>query len=150
MRMRLLIPFALFLFVFAACSSYRPMAHVIVYNNSDTGIPINVSISHRNGESRAQTVNTVLRPGFQELDARKFSKGSYHITAAANNGTVAIQKNLALDTDRWIIITYNYSDSLNLQRTYGYVDTAMLKKINGKYAGLDMYIENRKPPTIGL
>lgn len=149
MRTRIFIPVALFsVFGLAACSSYRPMAHLVVYNNSDSGTPIDVSITHRTKGTVNQTIHTTLKPGLQELDPRHFSRGAYDVTAEANNGLVSVKKNMVLDTDRWVIITYTYHDSANIQKSYGYVDTAVLKKINGKYAGLDMYIENRKPPTL--
>ncbi len=35
----------------------------------------------------------------------------------------------------------------SIQRKYGYVDTSLMKKVNGKYTGPDMYNENRKPPV---
>lgn len=149
MRMRISIPAALFsVFVLAACGSSRPMAHLFAYNNSDSGTPIDVSITRHTKGTANQTIHATLKPGLQELDSRNFSKGTYDVAAEANNGLVSVKKNMVLDSDRWVIITYTYHDSANIQKSYGYVDTAVLKKINGKYAGLDMYIENRKLPTL--
>lgn len=149
MRTRIYIPVALFaVFVLTACSSSRPMAHLIAYNNSDSGTPIDVSITCHTKGTAYQTIHTTLKPGLQELNSRYFSKGAYNVAAEANNGLVSVKKNMVLDSDRWVIITYTYHDSASIQKSYGYVDTTVLKKINGKYAGLDMYIENRKLPTL--
>jgi len=35
----------------------------------------------------------------------------------------------------------------SIQRKYSYEDTSLMKKVNGKYTGLNMYNENRKPPV---
>ncbi len=72
----------------------------------------------------------------------------YAISAETSNGVVSSTKKVSFDSDRWIIINFMHDDSLNIQRKYGYVDTSVLKKINGKYTGLDMYAESRRPPTL--
>jgi hypothetical protein len=46
------------------------------------------------------------------------------------------------------MVTYIHEDSLTIQKKFGIVDTGMLKKVEGKYTGIDMYIENRRPPNL--
>jgi len=145
MRTRVLFPATLFCVCIIACTSSRTTAHLIVFNESGRDIPLNVSITNTNNRAPVRTINNIIKPGIQELDAISFSKGAYSLRAEANNGFVSVNKNLSFDTERWIIINYIHDDSLNIQKKYGYVDTAMLKKINGKYTGLDMYSETRKP-----
>jgi len=149
MRTRVLFSIALFcVFAFVACSSSRPMAHLIINNESGSQIPLNVSITHTNNGASVRTINNIAQPGLQELEAGRFSKGTYSVSAETNNGFVAVKKDVSFDTDRWIIITYIYNDSLNIQKKYGYVDTSLLKKINGKYAGINLYSETRRPPSL--
>jgi hypothetical protein len=149
MRTRVLNPFVLScLLLFAACSASRPTAHVIINNDSDRDIPLNLSIYKQDKSSAHKTFSNNIKPGLQELAPEKLSRGSYSISAETNNGLVTSTKKISFDSDRWIIINFMHADSVCIQRKYGYVDTSMLKKINGKYTGLDMYAESRRPPTL--
>lgn len=132
-----------------ACSSTRPAAHLLLYNNSETPTPVSVNIS-KPDHTTVKSLTSNLAPGLQELNLGRFSKGNYLITATTNNGQVSVKKNLSLDDDRWVIINYSQQDSLKIQKVYGYVDTAVLKKINGKYAGIDLYTESRRPPGLAV
>jgi hypothetical protein len=149
MRTRVLTPFALScLLLFAACSASHPTAHVIINNDSDRDIPLNLSISNNDKNSTQKIFSNNIKPGLQELAPEKLSKGMYAICAQTSNGQISSTKQVSFDSDRWIIINFMHADSLNIQRKYGYVDTFLLKKINGKYTGLDMYAESRRPPTL--
>lgn len=149
MRTRVLTPFVLFcLLLFAACSASRPTAHVIINNDSDRDIPLNLSISNHDKSGTRKTYRNNIKPGLQELSPEKLPKGMYAISAETNDGLVSSTKNISFDSDRWIIINFMHADSMCIQRKYGYVDTVLLKKINGKYTGLDMYAESRRPPTL--
>lgn len=149
MLMRVLTPCALLgLLLFAACSASRPTAHVIINNDSDRDIPLNLSISNRDKSGTQKTFSSNIKPGLQELSPEKLSRGLYNISAETNSGLVSSTKKISFDSDRWIIINFMHADSLCIQRKYGYVDTFLLKKINGKYTGLDMYAESRRPPTL--
>ncbi|MES2331532.1 MAG: hypothetical protein V4539_18145 [Bacteroidota bacterium] len=147
MRTRILIPIALSLL--AACSVSRPTAHVIINNDSDKDIPLNLSISNKRDKNQSPKVfSSNIKPGLQELAPEKLPKGFYAVSAETGNGLVTTTRDITFDSDRWIIINFMHNDSLNIQRKYGYVDTTMLKKINGKYTGMDMYTESRRPPTL--
>ncbi|MDB5210249.1 MAG: hypothetical protein JWQ30_1076 [Sediminibacterium sp.] len=146
MRTRILIPIALSLL--AACSASRPTAHVIINNDSDKDIPLNLSISNKKDMGQSPMVfNINIKPGLQEMAPEKLSRGFYSVSAETSNGLVSTSRNVNFDSDRWIIINFMHNDSLNIQRKYGFVDTTMLKKVNGKYTGMDMYSENRRPFT---
>lgn len=131
-----------------ACTIAKQSAHVIVNNESSEQISMQLVISDQENGKTKEEINYSLKPGLQHVPVRKFPKGSYAILVNANNGTVCKKYPLALDTDRWIMVTYMQDDSLRLQKKYGYIDTSELKKINGKYAGLNLYVENRKPPNL--
>jgi hypothetical protein len=149
MRTRVLTSFALLcILLFAACSASHPTAHVIINNDSDRDLPLNLSISNNEKNGTQKTFTSNIKPGLQELSPEKFPKGMYAVCAQTSNGTVSSTKTVSFDSDRWIIINFMQADSLNIQRKYGYVDTSLLKKVNGKYTGLDMYAENRRPPTL--
>jgi hypothetical protein len=151
MRLRVLIPVALSAsLLFVACASSRPTAHLIINNDSNTDIPMNFVISEKGKKPNSKTISQTIKPGLQELDAEKFVKGAYTISAETNNGQVCIKQNLSLDADRWIIINYVHNDSLNIHKKYGYVDVAALKKIDSKYAGIDMYSSSRRPASLTL
>lgn len=142
-------PYALFcMLLLAACSTSRPTAHVIVNNDSDRDIPLNLSISNKDKNGTHKTFRNTIKPGLQELAPEKLSKGMYAISAETGFGMLSSTKKVSFDSDRWIIINFMHADSMCIQRRYGYVDTALLKKVNGKYTGLDMYAESRRPPTL--
>jgi hypothetical protein len=130
-----------------SCGTTHPAAHLLLYNNSENTTPVSVNIS-KPDLTTVKSLTSSLAPGLQELDLGRFAKGNYLITATTDNGQISVRKNLSLDDDRWVIINYSRQDSLKIQKVYGYVDTAVLKKINGKYAGIDLYTESRRPPTL--
>ena len=149
MRTRVLTPLSLScLLLLAACSASRPTAHVIINNDSDRDIPLNLSISNDDKSGSQKSFSSNIKPGLQELSPGKLSRGMYAISAETSDGVVTSTKKVSFDSDRWIIINFMHADSLCIQRKYGYVDTSLLKKINGKYTGLDMYAESRRPPTL--
>jgi hypothetical protein len=149
MRFHAIIPVVLSASVlFVACASSRPTAHLIVNNDSNTDIPMNLVISEKGKKPNSKTITQTIKPGLQELNAEKFVKGAYTISCETNNGQVCVKQNLSLDTDRWIIINYVHNDSLNIHKKYGYVDITALKKIDSKYAGIDMYSSSRKPASL--
>lgn len=137
-----------FAVVFAACSISKQSAHVIVNNESREHVPMKLVISDQENGKTKEAVDYLLKPGLQEVHIRKFPKGAYDISLNLKNGVIHKNYPLALDTDRWIMVTYMQDDSLRLQKKYGYIDTASLKKINGEYAGLNLYVENRRPPNL--
>lgn len=131
-----------------ACSSSRAAAHAIIFNDSDQPTSLRLSITPNN-ESRPHTIiQHTLIPGLQEMEVGRFAKGQYLVTAETASGKISLTKSVSLDTERWIIINYISTDSLSIQKKYGYVDTTVLKKIEGRYTGVDMYSENRRPPSL--
>ncbi len=132
----------------AACTVSKQSAHVIVNNESGENIPMHLIISDQENGKTKEDIHYSLKPGLQKIPVRKFPKGSYAIQVNTHNGTICKKYPLALDTDRWVMVTYMQDDSLRLHKKYGYVDTSELKKVNGKYAGLNLYVENRRPPNL--
>lgn len=131
-----------------ACSSSRSAAHAIIFNESNQETPIRLSITHTHQSKPHTIIQHTLKPGLQEVEVGRFAKGQYLITAETVNGKVSFTKSVSLDTERWIIINYISTDSLSIHKKYGYVDTTVLKKIEGRYTGVDIYSENRRPPSL--
>lgn len=131
-----------------SCTASRPAAYVIINNESSETIPIDLLISNRQEGKLRERISHSVRPGLQHIPVKKFPKGSYSVEVNANDGMISKKYPLALDTDRWIMITYMNDDSTGIQKKYGYVDTADLKKVNGKYTGINLYVENRRPPNL--
>ncbi len=147
---RLCIFLSLFtVFTLAGCHVSRPTAYVIINNESVDRTPVNMSIAlHDRKTGKDILQQTTIQPGLQFIPGKKYKKGTYNITVGANDGALNIKHPITLDTDRWIIINYTLGDSANIMKTYGYLDTASHKKINGRYANLDMYVEYRRPPNL--
>lgn len=132
-----------------SCSASKPTAHVIINNESSDGLPVEMNVSLvKDKSTNTILARTPLRPGLQFLPSKKIKKGSYFITVGANHDTLLLKQPLTLDTDRWIIITYTHKDSANIIKYHGILDTTHFKKINGKYANLDLYVESRRPPNL--
>jgi hypothetical protein len=129
----------------ASCFSSRVTTHWIVNNYSDKDVSLNLNVS-KSSSTRFKTKVHTIKPGLQELAPEMFSKGTYSIIAATTD--VSKSSSLRLDSDTWVIINFTNADSARIERTYGYVDTNTLKKTNGKYTGLDIYTETRKPPVL--
>lgn len=131
-----------------SCTASRPAAYVIINNESSETIPIDLLIYNQHEGKQKERISHSVRPGLQHIPVKKFPKGSYSVEVKANAGVISKKYPLALDTDRWIMITYMNDDSTGIQKKYGYVDTTDLKKINGKYTGINLYVENRRPPNL--
>lgn len=134
--------------ILSACGGIRPSAHFIINNESEASVPMTVSITQKDHSSPAHLLTQSMQPGIQQIPAGKFKKGMYQVTASVNGDSPVQTKSLSLDADRWIIINYINSDSLGIQRKYGYVDPMLMKKMGDRYAGIDIFSENRLPPTL--
>ncbi|GAC1439204.1 MAG: hypothetical protein NVSMB63_04370 [Sediminibacterium sp.] len=123
---------------------------MIINNESPDSNPVNMSIS-LDGDKQKQHVissSAALQPGLQYMPGRKCKKGTYTISIGTDNDAINVKHPITLDADRWILITYSLADSANIIKNYGYLDPGLFKKINGKYASLNMYVESRRPPNL--
>lgn len=127
-----------------SCMTARYTTHWIVNNYSDTDVSFNLSVGHGSGHSRTKT--HTVKPGLREIGSDAFSKGTYSLVAATNE--VSKTSKLHVGSDTWVIISFTKEDSVNIYRRFGYVDTSLLKKVNGKFTGVDIYNETRKPPML--
>ncbi len=132
----------------ASCSASKPNAHLIINNESANAIPIELLIRDKEDGKIRRNIKQAVKPGLQQVALGKLAKGSYELEVKANEGVIQQHYPLALDTDRWILLTYMHGDSIQLQKRYGYVDACKMKKLDGKYAGIDLYVENRRPPNL--
>lgn len=149
MRIRVLLLFIVCCAcLLGGCGSSRPMAHLIINNESQEAIPLQVTLTKQGNPSPGHIITQTVQPGIQEFPAGKFYKGLYYIVAEAKKGIVSQTIPLSLDSDRWIIVNYMSGDSLSIQHKYGFVDTSILKKADGRYTGIDLYSENRILPTL--
>jgi hypothetical protein len=141
-----LLCIALFVcFLLASCFSSRVTTHWVVNNHSDKDVSLNLNVS-KSGSGRLKTKMHTIKPGLHELAPETFSKGTYSVLATTTD--VSRSSRLHLDSETWVIVSFTNEDSAKIQRMYGYVDTTILKKINGKYTGLDIYNETHKPPML--
>lgn len=149
MRIRVLLLFTVYCAcLLEGCGSSRPVAHLIINNESQEAVPLQITLIGQGNQSPGHIITQTVQPGIQELPAGKFHKGLYYIVAEAKKGIISQVRPLSLDGDRWIIVNYMSSDSLNIQRKYGFVDTSILKKADGRYTGIGLYSENRVLPTL--
>lgn len=153
MRNRYLQPaivICIFLSTMCACRSSKPTAYVIIHNENSDPKAVNVSIAmNETGEQKPlHQTELALQPGLQFLPGIKYKKGNYKLTVGTKDGSFSITQPISMDTDRWIIINYAHGDSVNIVKNYGYLDPDKFKVVNGKYANLDMYVENRRPPNL--
>ncbi|WP_078832552.1 hypothetical protein [Sediminibacterium ginsengisoli] len=132
------------------CRSSRPTAYVVIHNENGDPKAVNVSIAMSESKERKPLHQTELslEPGLQFLPGKKYKKGTYQLTVGTKDGSFSITQPISMDTDRWIIINYAHGDSANIVKNYGFLDTDKFKVINGKYANLDLYVENRRPPNL--
>lgn len=74
-----------------ACSTTRPAAYLLLYNNSETTTPVSVNIT-KPDNTAVKSLTGNLTPGLQELDLGRFAKGNYLITATTNNAQLSVKK----------------------------------------------------------
>lgn len=136
--------------VLLGCGASKPTAHIIINNENAYNTPVNVTVSlaGKGEQPKEMLPQTAVKPGLQFIPGKKYKKGTYYLKVGANDGSFNINHPITLDTDRWIIINYMLGDSANIVKTYGYLDTTSFKKVNGRYANLDVYIDNRRPPNL--
>lgn len=150
MHSRISILFALICAVLlpAFIAAPRHAAHFIIYNDSNKETALNVSIRDPEKGNAVKTYSQIIKPGVQEFEAGKFAEGAYQVSVETVNGTVSLHKTISLDTERWIIINYTCNDSLSIVKKYGFVDTNLLKKMDGNYTGFDMFSDTRRPANL--
>lgn len=130
---------------FTSCLTPRYTTHWIVNNDSDKEVSLKMNIGRQ--ESRNSRTRTFkIRPGLQEVGAESFSKGVYSLVAAS--GEVSKASRLYVTSDVWVIINYTEMDSAQLLHKYGIIDMEMLQKKDGKYTGVSISTEMRKPPVL--
>ena len=147
MRLRK-IQLSLALIFLLSCKAYRPVTYVVFNNESKEKIYFSIVMNDREKNKNLSPRQYQAKPGLQEIPVREFRKGIYALQINTHNGQQSKSLPLRLDSDRWVMVTYIHEDSLTIQKKFGIVDTGMLKKVAGKYSGIDMYIENRRPPNL--
>jgi hypothetical protein len=131
-----------------SCKSYKPVTYVVFNNESKEKIDFNIVVNNRDKNKVLSPIKHQAKPGLQEIPVTQFKRGQYSLQIHTHNGQQSKVLPLRLDSDRWVMVTYINEDSLAIQKKFGFVDTGILKKIGGKYTGIDMYIENRRPPNL--
>lgn len=131
-----------------SCKAYRPVTYVVFNNESKEEIDFSIVMNDREKNKNLSPRQYQAKPGLQEIPVTKFKRGVYALQINTHNGQQSKSLPLRLDSDRWVMVTYIHEDSLTIQKKFGIVDTGMLKKVDGKYTGIDMYIENRRPPNL--
>ncbi len=143
-KIQLLLAFVFLL----SCKAYKPVTYVVFNNESKEKIDFNLVMNDREKNKKLAPIRYQAKPGLQEIPVAQFKRGSYELQINTHDGQQSKSLPLRLDSDRWVMVTYIHEDSLAIQKKFGFVDTRILKKIAGKYTGIDMYIENRRPPNL--
>lgn len=137
-------------FFLFSCTLSRVTTHWVVNNDSGNDVTLQMSVYKENaGVQNARS--HVIKPGLQQLPEQNFSRGNY-ILEISDGQNIRQRKQVHFNIENWVIVNFTNNDSLSIQRKYGLVDTASMKKIDGKYTGIDIFTETRKPPflyTIG-
>lgn len=136
------------LLLLLACKSYKPITYVVFNNESKEKIDFEIVVSDKAKNKTHSPVKHQAKPGLQEIPIAQFKRGQYSFQIQTHDGQQSKVLPLRLDSDRWVMVTYINEDSLTIQKKFGFVDTGILKKNAGKYTGIDMYIENRRPPNL--
>jgi len=147
MRFYKILPLLTSIFLLS-CKSYKPVTYVVFNNESKEKIDFNIVVNDREKNKVLSPIKHQARPGLQEIPVTQFKRGIYSLQIHTHDGQQSKVLPLRLDSDRWVMVTYINEDSLAIQKKFGFVDTGILKKVKGKYTGIDMYIENRRPPNL--
>ncbi len=142
------IQLSLALIFLLSCKAYRPVTYLVFNNESREKIDFSIVMNDREKNKSLSPRQYQAKPGLQEIPVTEFKRGIYALQINTHNGQQSKSLPLRLDSDRWVMVTYIHEDSLTIQKKFGFVDTGMLKKVSGKYTGIDMYIENRRPPNL--
>lgn len=145
MNFRMLFVLFLVGLAFTSCMTSRYTTHWVVNADSDKEVSLQMNVG-RPGSGNNRTRTFKVRPGLQELGAESFSKGVYSL--AAGSGDVSKASRLYVISDVWVIINYIERDSAQVQHKYGFIDTGMLQKKDGKYTGVSISTEMRKPAML--
>ncbi|MBL0884652.1 MAG: hypothetical protein IBJ16_15125 [Chitinophagaceae bacterium] len=139
----------LLVFVFLlSCKAYKPVTYVVFNNESKEKVDFDIVVSNPEKNKILPPLKFQAKPGLQEIPIKQFKQGLYALQIHTHNGQQSKSLPLRLDSDRWVMVTYIHQDSMTIQKKFGFVDTGILKKNAGKYSGIDLYIENRRPPNL--
>ena len=139
----------LLIFMFLlSCKAYKPVTYVVFNNESKEKIDFSIVMNDQEKNKKLSPIPYQAKPGLQEIPVAQFKRGMYALQIHTHNRQQSKSLPLRLDSDRWVMVTYIHEDSLAIQKKFGFVDTGILKKVDGKYTGIDIYIENRRPPNL--
>ncbi len=141
------------LLVILVCLSFsvgsKHAAWIIIHNSGKGGSPVDIRVDLLDkNEGIALHAELHLAPGIKELPEKKVKDGSYLLTVSANNALLQTSHPITFDSDRWIIINYVEEDSTAIIKSIGFIDATRYKKVNGKYASIQLYADNRRPANL--
>ena len=147
MSLRKYGPLWLICFLFmSATGSSKHTVWVIINNASSDRQPVDIKLNIIDQKEVSTVIAEQQIPaGIRQLPEKKYKEGVYQVSAGAGNGQLWFTRPFTLDSERWILINYIREDSANIIKSHGYLDTTVFKKINGLYATLNIYVENRRP-----
>lgn len=141
------------LLVSLVCLSFsvgsRHTAWIIIHNSGKSGnvVDIRVDLLDKN-EGVALHAEQQVAPGIKELPEKKVKDGPYLLSVSANNALLQSSHPVTFDSDRWIIINYIEEDSATIIKSEGFIDANRYKKVNGKYASIQLYADSRRPANL--
>lgn len=131
-----------------SCKAYKPVTYIVFNNESNEKVAFDIILSNKEKNKKLDPITLKANPGLQEIPVSQLKKGHYSLQIATQEGQISKELPLRLDSDRWVMVTYINEDSLTIQKKFGFVDTGVLKKVKNRYTGVDLYIENRRPPNL--
>lgn len=134
-------------FFLGGCINSRVTTHWIVNNNSNSDVALQLAVHSAGSKNVHRTSRHIIKPGLQQIYSKTFAHGTYLVEVGDGvSGTYS--KQVRFDNENWVMINYINNDSAQIRAQYGMVDTVNLKKINGRFTGIDIINESHKPPFL--
>lgn len=134
--------------ILCSARASKHAVRVVVSNSSADGkaVDMKFQIEGKKEGGGALLGEHEVKPGLQALPEKKLKEDVYQVQVEANNSLInSASQPFTLDSDRWVLINYIREDSASIVKSYGYIDPARFKKVDGKYATVYISVTNRKP-----
>ena len=138
-------------YILASCNSPKPTAYFFISNTSDSKKLINIKVTIDTISVFNDTIKySNIAPDLQYTPDLRLPKGKYIIRVFADSAKAFAEKQLNLDNDRWVFISYSYKppiDTVEAQslKNFG-IDTTFLKEqIRGSPPTVIIHIMDKEP-----
>ena len=134
------------------CNWFQPTAYFFISNESKDKRVVDIRVSIADKSVFNDSIRyTDIRPDLQYTPYVTLPKGKYTIRVSADNGKATAEQPIDLGNDRWIFVTYSFSNPVDsteakiLQTNFGF-DTAFVNpKLRGSPPRVTVYIMDKEP-----